>query len=124
MKIHINSSRVYLQKFAQKAAESVPDGGLVLDAGAGDAPYQPLFKHARYESADFCRVENAPYAQITYVTDLAELPVEDNRYDLILCSQVLEHLNEPSTVLRELYRVLKPGKELWLSAPLWTGLPD
>lgn len=117
--MHINSSRVYLHDFAEQAARTVPPGSLVLDAGAGHAPYQALFAHTDYETADFGQVDDLNYAPITYVCDLADIPVEDNRYDLVFCSQVLEHLPEPGEVLKELYRVLKPGKELWLTTPLF-----
>jgi SAM-dependent methyltransferase len=114
----VNSSRKYLRDFAAEAAKSVPDGSIVLDAGAGDCIYKELFSEMNYESADFCQVEK-PYAEITHVCDLSNIPVGDNRYDLILCSQVLEHLPAPNKVLKELNRVLKPDGELWLSAPFY-----
>jgi SAM-dependent methyltransferase len=37
------------------------------------------------------------------------LPVEDASFDLVLCTQVLEHANDPDQVVRELRRVVKPG---------------
>jgi SAM-dependent methyltransferase len=45
--------------------------------------------------------------------------VEEGRYDLVLLTQVLEHIPEPQVVLAEAHRVLTPGGELWLSAPLF-----
>jgi len=114
----VNSSRKYLRDFAEEAANSVPADSMVLDAGAGDCIYKELFHNVNYESADFCQVEK-PYADVTYVCDLSNIPVEDNRYDLILCSQVLEHLPDPKKVLSELNRVLKPNGKLWLSAPFY-----
>jgi hypothetical protein len=45
------------------------------DAGAGDAPYKGLFRHARYESADFEKVDKT-YARTTYGCDLKNLPVK------------------------------------------------
>jgi SAM-dependent methyltransferase len=117
--IRINSSRNYLGNFVAQAAQSLPQGDLVLDAGAGDCPYKSFFPNAQYESADFCQVEGAKYGPITYVCDLSTIPVEDNRYDLVLCTQVLEHVTEPELVLKEFFRILKPGKELWISAPLF-----
>jgi SAM-dependent methyltransferase len=114
----LNSSRVHLERFVGEAAASIAPGARVLDAGAGDCRYQRFFSHASYESADFCEVEK-PYAPVDYVCDLHSIPVEDERYDLVLLTQVLEHLPEPGEVLTELFRVLRPGGELWLSTPLF-----
>ena len=113
-----NSSRVHLHAFIARAAASVPAGGLVLDAGAGPCWHAPQFAHACYEAADMRQVEGA-YRPVDYVCDLSALPVEDDRFALILMTQVLEHVPEPGAVLSELYRVLEPGRALWLSAPLF-----
>jgi SAM-dependent methyltransferase len=115
----MNSSRVYLERFAAAAARSLPAGATMLDAGAGSAPYRPLFGHVRYESADFEQVPGKRYEPSNHVCDLAAIPVEDDRYDLVLLNQVLEHLPEPKRVLVELRRVLRPGGTIWASMPLF-----
>lgn len=115
----MNSSRVYLDRFAERAGASAPQGGVVLDAGAGDGPYRHHFDHANYEAADFQQVPGKTYSGNHFVCDLADIPVADDRYDLVLFSQVLEHIAEPAAVLRELRRVLKPGGRIWASAPLF-----
>jgi len=114
-----NSSRVYLHQFLARAGHTVQPGQLVLDAGSGRAPYRDLFAHARYETADFLAVKGKTYTEQDYVCDLADIPVEDARFDHVLLTQVLEHLPEPATVLGELHRVLRPGGTLWLTAPLF-----
>ena len=114
-----NSSRVHLHRFLVRAGHTVKPGELVLDAGAGRAPYRSLFAHARYETADFLAVKDKKYTAPDYVCDLAEIPVEDARFDHVILTQVLEHLPEPSRVLAELHRVLRPGGTLWLTAPLF-----
>jgi SAM-dependent methyltransferase len=115
----MNPSREHLSAWLANAADSVPPGALVLDAGAGNAPYRGLFEHARYESADLFADDRKLKHRPTYVCDLAEIPVEDDRFDAAICSQVLEHVPHPPAVLAELHRVLKPGARLWLSAPLF-----
>jgi len=114
-----NSSRTYLHRFLTRAGQAVQPGQLVLDAGSGRAPYRKLFDHARYETADFLAVEGKKYTEQDYVCDLAQIPVEDARFDHVLLTQVLEHIPEPATVLAELHRVMKPGGTLWLTAPLF-----
>jgi SAM-dependent methyltransferase len=115
----MNSSRFYLDRFVTAAGIAVPDGGRVLDAGAGNGLYRHCFDHVEYEAADFEAVPGKEYASNHYVCDLAAIPVGDDRYDLVLFSQVLEHLPEPLAVLNELRRVLKPGARIFASAPLF-----
>lgn len=114
----MNSSRHRLWIENQAFAATVPAGARVLDAGAGDGPYRALFGHACYESADFEQVDKA-YAPSTYVCDLAEIPVEDERFDYIVFNQVMEHLPEPGIVLDELHRVLRPGGRMIYTGPLF-----
>lgn len=109
----VNSSRVYLYKYNQKFASNIKSGSLVLDAGAGTAPYKELFDNFQYETAD--KFDNS----CTYVCDIVAIPVEDERFDYILCNQVLEHLPEPKLALKELCRVLKPGGEIVCTIPFF-----
>jgi SAM-dependent methyltransferase len=91
---------------------------VVLDAGAGRGPYRRLFKHAKYEAADFAQLSTA-YTKLDYVCTLDDIPAEDGRFDRILFNQVLEHVDAPPVVLAELYRVLKPGGRILCSCPLF-----
>ena len=113
-----NSSRARLWLENAAFASGIPPGSIVLDAGSGLAPYKSLFDHTRYESADFGQVQKK-YAPPAYVCDLRTIPVDDARFDAIIFNQVMEHVPEPLAVLRELYRVLKPGGRLLYSAPLF-----
>jgi SAM-dependent methyltransferase len=75
----------------------------VLDVGAGIAPYRPFFAVAEeYVTVDAVRDAD--------VQESAErLPVDDARFDVVLCTQVLEHAADPAAVVRELRRVTAPG---------------
>jgi SAM-dependent methyltransferase len=90
----------------------------VLDAGSGSQKYASKFADQRYESADFEQVEKR-YKPSTYVCDLKTIPVETERFDAIVFTQVMEHLPEPDLVLAELHRVLKPGGRMFVTAPLY-----
>ncbi len=118
-RVRLNSSRVYLEQFLAEAGKSVKPTQRVLDAGAGDCKYRSYFDHAIYESADFCQMDSMIYGKITYECDLASIPVEDERFDIVICTQVIEHVRNPLEVIKELYRVLKPGGRLYLTTPLF-----
>src|SRR4029453_18254417 len=115
-----NPSRYRLRKFAeQAAAQGSSKDFRVLDAGAGKAPFRRLFDHLTYETADFGQVAKKAYAPIDYRCDLTTIPVPDSTYDLVSSTQVLDHVPDPVAVLRERHRVLKPGGQAWLTAPLF-----
>jgi SAM-dependent methyltransferase len=116
--LHFNSSRFRLEQEMRDFAAQVPNGAMILDAGSGEAPYRKLFRHTKYESADFCKIDKK-YEESTYICDLANIPVENERYDFIIFNQVIEHLPEPGKVLSELFRVLKKGGIIVASVPLF-----
>lgn len=114
----VNASRERLARENRAFAKRTKASMLVLDAGAGNGPYRSLFDHATYESADFAQLKSA-YTDLTYVCDLADIPVEEARFDRVVFNQVLEHIPDPRLVLAELHRVLKPGGEIICTCPLF-----
>jgi SAM-dependent methyltransferase len=110
--------RAPILDFVAVVARSTPTGAAVLDLGAGDAPYRELFRHARYRTSDWGESEHEGARHADIVASADRLPVEDETFSLVLCTQVLEHVPEPSAVLAECRRVLAPGGRLALTAPL------
>ena len=49
--------------------------------------------------------------------DLTRLPFADQSFDVVICSEVLEHIPEDAAAIREVIRVLKPGEVLAVSVP-------
>ena len=45
------------------------------------------------------------------------LPFSDNSFDLVVCSEVLEHLHDYKDAIKEINRVLKPGGQFLASVP-------
>jgi glycosyltransferase involved in cell wall biosynthesis/predicted SAM-dependent methyltransferase len=109
-------------------ARAIPAGSRVLDVGAGTCPYRDAFAHCEYRTQDFKRYEGVKlggtvdYGDIDYVSDIVAIPVPDASFDVVLCTEVLEHVPEPAAALREMARVLRPGGRLLLTAPLGSGL--
>ena len=57
----------------------------------------------------------SPIADIHF--DLHEIPLEDNRFDVVFCNHVMEHVNDPIQCMREIYRVMKVGGWAIMQAP-------
>jgi SAM-dependent methyltransferase len=89
---------------------------LILDAGAGRRPYKDIFSGLVYESTD---VSSGFYEQShDFECELHDIPKDDNTYDVVLLTQVLEHVPNPEEVLLEIYRVLRNNGKLLITVPL------
>ena len=80
-------------------------GKRVLDVGCGLKPYFPFFSAA----AEYVGVDVVEGPSADLVGAVESLPVEDDSFDVVLCTQVLEHVDDPAAAVRELHRVTKPG---------------
>jgi len=49
----------------------------------------------------------SPIADLHF--DLHSIPLEDNRFDVVFCNHVMEHVTDPLQCMKELFRVMKPG---------------
>jgi SAM-dependent methyltransferase len=107
-----------IDDFICEGIRFIGSGGRVLDAGAGEGRFRRLFSQAQYVGVDLA-VGDAlwDYSAIDVNADLLAVPFRENTFDLALNTQVLEHVREPKAILLEIFRVLKPGGRLLLTAP-------
>jgi SAM-dependent methyltransferase len=101
--------RSSLAKWLQReAASSHAASGRVrvLDVGCGVKPYYPYFAPYADSYVGVDVVEN-PAADL--LGSVEALPVEDAAFDVVLCTQVLEHCENPAGAVAELRRVTAPG---------------
>ena len=106
----------------------LPSGMRILDAGAGTQPYKKYCTHLNYVSQDFASyipndkekgLQNKEwnYGQLDIISDIIDIPESDKSFDVIMCTEVLEHLPYPSEAIKELSRLLKSGGKLIITAP-------
>src|SRR5437763_16805493 len=83
-----------LAGFLQEQAGELAAGPMVriLDVGCGPKPYYPFFAPVASEYVGVDVVEN-PAAELLGAVEA--LPVEDAAFDVVLCTQVLEHCDDP-----------------------------
>ncbi len=99
--------------------------GRLLDLGCGNQPYRQFLKGVgQYIGLDYPPTQGVPQpgAKPQVHGDARTLPFGDHSFDGLLCSQVLEHVDQPETVVREMGRVLKPGGVGLISIPFFYNL--
>lgn len=105
-------------EFLSRAAESLPANSRVLDVGAGSAPYRELFEHTEYRTLDRVSSVHRDRVGFDIEAEAEAIPLEDGCIDIVVCTQVLEHLPQPLKALCEFHRVLASEGRLFLTAPL------
>jgi SAM-dependent methyltransferase len=116
----LNPSEDYRAAEAREAWRIVsdqPDDALCLAVGGGPMRYHP----------QFVNVNIGPFKNVDVVADAYELPYRDGTVNAILCEAVLEHLEFPEAAVKEMYRVLVPGGQLFASTPFlqaYHGYPN
>ena len=95
-------------------------GGRILDVGCGLKPYQSLFPGCTYVGLEIERQEKCLGTIADYYYKGGVLPFQDEEFDSLLSSQVLEHVEDSDQFLQEANRVLRKGGSLLLTVPfIW-----
>ncbi|GLQ93012.1 class I SAM-dependent methyltransferase [Dyella acidisoli] len=108
---------------------SISDNDVIVDVGCGDGGNAAfcLRRGAKVIVIDSdgeaiatatARLRNIHSENVTaYVSDANPLPLQDAIATRVICTEVLEHVDDPTQVLRELVRIGKPGARYLLSVP-------
>lgn len=80
----------------------------IIDIGSGISPVTPIpsqtiFVDLEKEAVDIMKKKGFN----SIIGDITKIPLEKNQYDLVLCSEVLEHVPDYKKALKEIFRVAK-----------------
>lgn len=110
----------------QLVSEQLPCGAF-LDAGCGDGRHLAALARSGHRPTrvvgsdisqrilETARAAAAPLEPELVQANLEALPFAHDSFDLVLCTQVIEHLLDPAAGVRELARVLRPGGRIVLT---------
>jgi len=97
----------------------------LLDLGCGIKPFQTLYAGFSETSVGI-DVEHSPHgtSMADRIYDGKKIPFDDNTFDYVLCTEVLEHVPDPKEFLMEIRRVMKPGAVLIMTIPFMVPLHE
>ncbi len=106
------NSQIYEDEYP--TVKGVPKNGEFLQIGLGrydDGKFGP-----NWTAVDL--FDPSPAVDFNY--DVQDLPDDwENKFNLIICNAIFEHIPYPQKATDELYKVLKPGGYLYVELPFW-----
>ena len=117
-KEHLTLIRENVIRFLKRAAVEyrVPGGGRLLDIAPQDYEgARPFFGGTM--AVDTLDIN--PQSGCTYIGEVCRLnkQIADGSYDVVVCTEVLEHTLQPFDAVQEIWRILRPGGILAISVP-------
>jgi len=116
----------FREDYLLRAVQTYAPGKRVLDVGCGagsmlqrlaKAGYQPFGLDMALPFLIYLQ-QKLQNTQISLLKgDLFQLPWANNKFDAVVISEVLEHIEDDEAALREIWRVLRPGGVCVLSVP-------
>lgn len=118
-------------EWVKKTLADIPAGLKILDAGCGSQQYRSDCSHLEYFGQDFggydgigdgegLAIEGYQYGSLAYRCDIWCILERDDTFDVVLCTEVLEHVPYANETLKELVRLTKPGGTLIVTAPFFS----
>jgi len=113
---HLGLLRENVSNFIKDCAQKYDQDGILLDIAPQDhAGAKASFKKVKIETLDI-----DPKSKATYVSDICADntgKIPNGRFDLIVCTEVLEHTLSPFSAVGEIRRMLKKNGKAFFSAP-------
>jgi 2-polyprenyl-3-methyl-5-hydroxy-6-metoxy-1,4-benzoquinol methylase len=100
-----------------------PSQGQVLDIGCATGALLVSLREKGWKTTGVeISGPQAEYARQEWGLDVRTLPLEENHFpsegfQAVLASHLIEHLNDPASLVREVYRILAPGGRFFVTTP-------
>jgi SAM-dependent methyltransferase len=116
--LHYVSYHRELKKAIQKYAS-----GEVLDIGCGNKPYEKWFEGLITKYVG-CDIIQSNLNKVDILSPANNIPIENQKFDTIISTQTIEHVEDHQGLINEAFRLLKPGGYFIVSGPLYWPLHE
>ena len=103
----------------------------ILDIGSCQLVFKELLESSQteqyeYHTLDITPVDNKPDWVKEHIHDcnIPDYPVPDDHFDLIICSDVIEHISNHEVLLNECKKKLHSNGTLFLTTPNYSSMPS
>ncbi|MBW4615374.1 MAG: class I SAM-dependent methyltransferase [Desmonostoc vinosum HA7617-LM4] len=108
---------LHLKHFIHTQIQQIIKPGMrVGDIGCGEQPLRHLIDSCGGEYVGIDVIQNAKET-VDILADISSIPLPEGSFDVIVCTEVLEHSFEPQKALQELSRLLKPSGAILITTP-------
>ena len=114
--IHTSYRRIVVDSFYSKHAKEWKKNSICIDVGGKNKRKKGGFLLSKYIDNPIC-VNLNPAVSPDYLCDARNMPFADEYADIIICSEMLEHVDGVDDVLMEFHRVLKPNGRAYICVP-------
>lgn len=97
--------------------------GVLLDIGCGNKPYEDMFE-GKIDKYIGCDVVQSSLKKVDILCEATSIPVESDSIDTVFSTQVIEHVADHSTMVKEAFRTLKTGGIFIVSGPMYWHLHE
>lgn len=115
-RIDYSIRRYYIDEFYERNISLLPKSAKILDIGGKKVGKRGQFNIEKHlAKIEYANID--PSSKPDYLCNGSSIPIESKFFDGVICSELLEHVRNPTSILKEAFRILKPGGLILICVP-------
>lgn len=116
------TARIYVREFVSWCGKNLTFNDPILDLGCGYRNNRPEIDPA--SKREFLTLDLNADLHPDIVADAANTGLDKCKFGCVLCTELLEHVVDPSVIIKEIDRLLIPGGLAIITVPFWVPIHE